>query len=61
MFGMWNLVNLLTLQYKAYSKIPVDGNLYHIETSQAICYAMQINWMVLGHIRSLTQQGLDFF
>ena len=34
--------NLLTSQYAVYSEIPLNRNLYHIETSQAIYKPMQI-------------------
>ena len=61
MYVMWNSVNILTLQYTVYSEIPLNKNLYHIETSQAICSAMQINWMVLIDTWSLAGQRLDFF
>ena len=53
--------NLLTSQYPVYSEIPLNRNLYHIETSQAIYSPMQIIWMVLIDIRSLTRKGLEFF
>ena len=32
-----------------------------METNQAICNPLQINWMVLIDIRSLTQKELNFF
>ena len=53
--------NLLTSQYTFYSEITFNWNLYHIETSQVIYNPMQINWMVLIVIRSLTRKRLDFF
>ena len=53
--------NLLTSQYTIYSEIPFTRNLYHKETSQVICISMQINWIVLINIQSLTRKGLDFF
>ena len=53
--------NLLTSQYTVYSEIPFNRNLYHMETSQVIYNSMQINWMVLIEIRSLTRKGLGFF
>ena len=53
--------NLLTSQYAVYSEIPLNRNLYHIETSQAIYKPMQIIWMVLIDIRSFTRKGLEFF
>ena len=61
MHVMWNSVNILTLQYRVYSEIPLNKNLYHIETSQAIYNAMLINWMVLIDTWSLAGQSLDFF
>ena len=61
MYVMWNSVNILTLQYRVYSEIALNKNLYHIETSQAICNTMLINWMVLIDTLSLAGQSLDFF
>ena len=53
--------NLLTSQYTVYSEIPFNRNLYHMETSQVISNPMQINWIVLIGIRTLTRKGPDFF
>ena len=53
--------NLLTSQYTVSSEFPFNRNLYHIETSQVIYSPMQINWMVLIDIQSLTRKGLDLF
>ena len=53
-YGIWNSIPLdLELLF--------NRNLYHKETIQIICNPMQINWMVLIDIRSLTRKGLDFF
>ena len=53
--------NLFTSQYTVYSEILFNRNLYHMETCQVIYKPMQINWMVLIDIQSLTRKGMDFF
>ena len=53
--------SLLTSQYTVYSEISFNRSLHHIETSQVIYSVMQINWMVLIDIWSLTRKGLHFF
>ena len=53
--------NLLTSQYTVYSQIPSNKKLYHMKTSRVIYNSMQINWIVLIEIQSLTQKGLGFF
>ena len=52
--------NLLTSQFTVYSGIPFKRNLYYIENNQVIWNPMQINWMILINIRSLTRKGWEF-